>query len=235
MKTENSTYTIIYAAIMVLLVALGLSFTHQALSDIQKKNVEIDKMQQILRSLKIEASTEEAETIFKDLISDAYLVDLKSGAKKESSAGTLPTDSAFVVNSAVREGFPVYEAQIDGDKKYIIPMNGKGLWGPIWGYLALDSDASTIYGVDFGHESETPGLGAEITHDAFRKQFEGKNLFKNEEFKSIAVVKKGKTVSDKDYVDGISGGTITSQGVGTMLYDNVGEYKNFLENIRSSK
>ena len=235
MKTENSTYTIIYAAIMVLLVALGLSFTHQALSDIQKKNVEIDKMQQILRSLRIEASTEEAETIFNDLISDAYLVDLKSGAKKESSAGTLPSDSAFLVNSAIREGFPVYEAEIDGVKKYILPMNGKGLWGPIWGYLALDSDASTIYGVDFGHDSETPGLGAEITQDAFRKQFEGKNLFKNEEFKSIAVVKKGKTVSDKDYIDGISGGTITSQGVGTMLYDNVGEYKEFLENVRGSK
>lgn len=235
MKTENSTYTIIYAALMVFLVALGLSFTHQALNDKQKKNVEIDKMQQILRSLRIEASTDEAEKIFNDLISDAYLIDLKSGAKKESSSGTQPTDSAFVVNVANREGFPVYEAEIDGVKKYIIPMNGKGLWGPIWGYLALDSDASTIYGVDFGHESETPGLGAEITHDFFRKQFEGKNLFKNEEFKSIAVVKKGKSVSDRDYIDGISGGTITSQGVGAMLYDNVGEYKKFLENVRSSK
>lgn len=235
MNTEKSSYIIIYAAVMVLLVALGLSFTHQALSERQKKNVEIDKMQQILRSLKIDASTDEAETIFNDLISDAYLIDLESGLKREASAGTLPTDSAFVVNVANREGFPVYEAVIDGDKKYILPMNGKGLWGPIWGYLALDSDASTIYGVDFGHDSETPGLGAEITHEPFRKQFEGKNLFKNEEFKSIAVVKKGKSVSDKDYVDGISGGTITSQGVGAMLYDNVGEYKNFLENIRSSK
>lgn len=235
MKTENSTYTIIYAVVMVLLVALGLSFTHQALSGRQKKNVEIDKMQQILRSLKIEATTAEAEIIFNDLISDAYLINLETGAKKESSAGTLPTDSAFVVNVANREGFPVYEAVIDGDKKYILPMNGKGLWGPIWGYLALDSDASTIYGVDFGHDSETPGLGAEITHDFFRKQFEGKSLFKNDEFKSIAVVKKGKSVSDRDYIDGISGGTITSQGVGAMLYDNVGEYKNFLESLRNSK
>lgn len=235
MNTEKSSYIIIYAAVMVLLVALGLSFTHQALSGRQKKNVEIDKMQQILRSLRIEASTDEAETLFNDLISDAYLIDHKTGLKKESSAGTLPSDSAFVVNPANGKDFPVYEAIIDGDKKYILPMNGKGLWGPIWGYLALDSDASTIYGVDFGHDSETPGLGAEITHDFFRKQFEGKNLFKNEEFKSIAVVKKGKSVTDRDYIDGISGGTITSQGVGKMLYDNVGEYKNFLENIRSSK
>ena len=131
---------------------------------------------------------------------------------------------------------PVFIASLEnGSNAYVAPLRGKGLWGPIWGYLALDADASTIYGVDFGHDSETPGLGAEITHEPFRKQFEGKHLFKNDEFKSIAVVKKGKSVSEKDYVDGISGGTITSQGVGAMLYDNVGEYKNFLENIRLSK
>lgn len=219
---------------MVLLVALGLSFTHQALNDRQQKNVEIDKMQQILSSLRIDASTDEARTIYNDLIEDAYLIDIDTGEKKESSAGTQPTDSAFMVNTANNEGYPVYEAEIDGDKKYILPMNGTGLWGPIWGYLALNSDASTIYGIDFGHDSETPGLGAEITHEPFKKQFEGKSLFKNEEFKSIAVVKKGKTVSDRDYIDGISGGTITSQGVGAMLYDNVGQYKKFLENVRSS-
>ena len=234
MKTEKSTYTIIYAAVMVLLVALGLSFTHQALSDKQTKNVQIDKMQQILRSLKLEVPTNEAEAKYSNLITDAYLINIETGTKKESSAGTQPTDSAFMVNVANGEGFPVYEAELDGSKKYIIPMNGKGLWGPIWGYLAVDSDGSTVYGVDFGHDSETPGLGAEITHDFFRNQFEGKHLFKNGEFKSIAVVKKGKTLSDKDYVDGISGGTITSKGVDEMLYRSVGDYKKFLENLNSS-
>lgn len=235
MNTEKSTYTIIYAAVMVLLVALGLSFTHQALSDIQQKNVEVDKMQQILSSLKIEASTDEAPTIYNDLINDAYLIDINTGEKKEASAGKQPTDSAFMVNTANREGFPVYEAEIDGDKKYILPMNGKGLWGPIWGYLALNSDANTIYGVDFGHDSETPGLGAEITHDFFKIQFDGKELFKNGEFKSIAVVKKGQSVANQDYVDGISGGTITSKGVNSMLYESVGDYRKFLENLKSSK
>mgnify|MGYP002735900824 CR=1 FL=1 len=91
-----------------------------------------------------------------------------------------------------------------------------------------------MYGVEFGHDSETPGLGAEITHLPFRKQFEGKELFKDGEFKSIAVVKKGKTISDKDYVDAISGGTITSQGVDAMIYDSLENYKNFLANLPSS-
>ena len=235
MNTENSTYTIIYAAVMVILVALGLSFTHQALSSRQTKNVEIDKMQQILRSLNIEASTDEAQTIYNDLISDAYLINIEKGTKDESSEGTQTTDPAFTVNVANDEGFPVYEAEIDGNKKYILPMNGKGLWGPIWGYMAVDADGSTVFGIDFGHDSETPGLGAEITHQPFRNQFTGKELFKNGEFKSIAVVKKGQTLSKQDYVDGISGGTITSKGVDAMLHESVGNYKKFLENLNSSK
>ena len=234
MKTDSNAYTIIYAAVMVILVALGLSFTHQALSERQTKNVQIDKMQQILRSMKLEVSTEEAEDRYNNLITDAYLINIETGAKKESSAGTLPTDSAFMVNVADGNEFPVYEAEIDGEKKYIIPMNGKGLWGPIWGYIAIDSDGKTVYGVDFGHDSETPGLGAEITHEPFRNQFVGKELFKDGSFKSIAVVKKGRTLSDRDYVDGISGGTITSQGVDAMIYDSIDNYKSFLANLDSS-
>ena len=234
MKTDSNAYTIIYAAVMVILVALGLSFTHQALSERQTKNVQIDKMQQILRSMKLEVSTEEAEDRYNNLITDAYLINIETGAKKESSAGTLPTDSAFMVNVADGNEFPVYEAEIDGEKKYIIPMNGKGLWGPIWGYIAIDSDGKTVYGVDFGHDSETPGLGAEITHEPFRNQFVGKELFKDGSFKSIAVVKKGRTLSDRDYVDGISGGTITSQGVDAMIYDSIDNYKSFLANLNSS-
>ena len=234
MKTDSNAYTIIYAAVMVLLVALGLSFTHQSLSERQTKNVQIDKMQQILRSMKLEVSTDEAEDRYSSLISDAYLINIETGMKKESSAGTLPTDSAFMVNVASGEGFPVYEAEFEGSKKYIIPLNGKGLWGPIWGYIAIDADGKTVYGVDFGHDSETPGLGAEITHEPFRSQFVGKELFKNGEFKSIAVVKKGKTFTDKDYVDGVSGGTITSQGVDAMIYNSIENYKNFLANLNSS-
>ena len=203
MKTENSTYTIVYAIVMVLIVALGLSFTHQALSGRQKKNVEIDKMQQILSSLKLKVTTAEAENDYNSIISDAYLINVATGEKELNGAGPLPTDDAFMANVAAGEGFPVYEAELDGSKKYIIPMNGKGLWGPIWGYIAIDSDGKTVYGVDFGHDSETPGLGAEITHEPFRNQFVGKELFKDGSFKSIAVVKKGRTLSDRDYVDEI--------------------------------
>lgn len=107
-------------------------------------------------------------------------------------------------------------------------MSGAGLWGAIWGYLAVEDDGSTIYGADFGHAGETPGLGAEIAQSAFGNQFVGKEIIKNGNFLSVAVVKPGQTDSRRDYVDGISGGTITSQGVDKMLLNSVGEYENFL-------
>ena len=107
-------------------------------------------------------------------------------------------------------------------------LHGAGLWGPIWGYISVDADKNTVYGTDFSHASETPGLGAEITKPAFSGQFAGKQLFKGNEFKSIAVVKKGKSADGQDYVDGISGGTITSQGVSAMLYNSLNSYVQFL-------
>jgi Na+-transporting NADH:ubiquinone oxidoreductase subunit C len=235
MNTENNGYTILYASIMVIIVAIGLAFTHQVLSEKQTKNVEIDKMQQILRSLRIDVNPNEAETKYNELIKNAYLIN-PDGSKIEGSEGTETTDPAFTTDIAKdkSKGLPVFEAEIYGVKKYVIPMAGKGLWGPIWGYIAIDEDGSTVYGVDFSHAGETPGLGAEIVNPTFRKQFEGKELIKDGEFKSIAVVKAGQTIEGQDYVDGISGGTITSKGVHAMLLNSIGEYKNFLLKLNAA-
>lgn len=235
MNRENSTYTILYASIMVIIVAVGLAFTHQALSGRQTKNVNVDKMQQILRSLNVNASAKEAETKYNELIKNAYLINA-DGSKIEGTEGIEAESPAFSTDIAkdASKGLPVFEAEIDGAKKYVIPMTGKGLWGPIWGYLSLDADGSTVYGSEFGHAGETPGLGAEIVQPSFRNQFQGKHLIKDGEFKSIAVVKPGQSVSDRDYIDGISGGTITSKGVGAMLWESVGEYKNFLMNLSAA-
>lgn len=234
MNRENSGYTIIYAAVMVIIVALGLAFTHQMLIEKQTANVNIDKMQQILRSLNIDASTNEAQAQYDSLVKNAYLVDNK-GAKIEGTEGTTPNDPAFSteLGSDDVRGLPVYEALVGGKQVFVLPMRGAGLWGPIWGYLAVEADGSTVYGSEFGHASETPGLGAEIVTPAFRKQFIGKKLFKEGNFVSVAVVKPGRSVANRDYVDGISGGTITSQGVDKMLLNSVGEYKSFLTNLQT--
>ena len=236
MNRENSGYTIIYASVMVIIVALGLAFTHQVLIDKQTANVNIDKMQQILRSLNIDASADEARSQYDALVKNAYLIK-SDGTKIEGTEGTTPKDPAFSteLGSDDTAGLPVYEAEVEGTAIYILPMRGSGLWGAIWGYLAVEGDGSTIYGSEFGHAGETPGLGAEIATPSFRNQFNGKELFKEGEFRSIAVVKPGKTVANRDYVDGISGGTITSQGVDKMLLNSVGEYKSFLMNLHAAQ
>ena len=214
---------------MVIIVAIGLAFTHQVLSDRQTANVNTDKMQQILRSLRVDVTPAEADGIYRNHIKSAYLI-TPEGVKIEGTEGIEPTDPAF---SGDGEGLAVYEAEVEGSRKYIIPMNGTGLWGPIWGYLSVENNGSTVYGSEFGHAGETPGLGAEIVYPPFRNQFNGKELIKNGEFKSIAVVKPGQTNAERDYVDGISGGTITSKGVDAMLLESVGEYRNFLMNLHS--
>lgn len=118
--------------------------------------------------------------------------------------------------------------------KYIIPVYGAGLWGPIWGYVAFDSDGSTIYGAYFAHKGETPGLGAEIEKPKFSDQFRGKTLFHGDRFYPVAVVKNGqKPTGEGDYVDGVSGGTITSKGVGAMLDNCLSPYSAYLQTLRS--
>ncbi|WP_298650340.1 NADH:ubiquinone reductase (Na(+)-transporting) subunit C [uncultured Proteiniphilum sp.] len=235
MNRENSGYTIIYASVMVVVVALGLAFTHQVLNERQTANVNTDKMQQILRSLNLEVNAANAQTKYTELVKNAYLIN-DEGVKVEGTEGITPDDPAFSteLGDEAAKGLPVYEAEVDGSTKYIIPMSGAGLWGPIWGYLAIEADGSAIYGAEFGHAGETPGLGAEIDTAPFRNQFRGKNLFREDVFTSVAVVKPGQANSRRDYVDGISGGTITSKGVDNMLLHSVGRYRNFLMNLHTA-
>ena len=126
---------------------------------------------------------------------------------------------------------PLYISNIDGSEKYIIPLRGTGLWGPIWGYISLDNDMNTVYGAVFDHKAETPGLGAEINRDFFEKPFNGKRIFDLEgDFVSIAVIKGGAKENDYHGVDGISGGTITSDGVTAMLKERLDKYLPYFEN-----
>ena len=156
------------------------------------------------------------------MIKEAFLVN-ENGEKVEGDAF-----AADVVKAAAEHQYPVFVANVDGQPKYIMALHGAGLWGPLWGYLSVDGDKNTVYGADFSHQGETPGLGAEISKPEFSNKFKGKKLFMDGTFKSIAIVKPGKSVAGQDYVDGISGGTITSNGVGAMLFDSLSGYVKFL-------
>ena len=219
MNRDSNVYTVVYASVMVILVAVLLAFTSQSLRSYQKANEDNDKRQQILRSINVSVPANEAEAKYNELIKDAFLININGEKVGDAQAAfTGGQDGEFLV----------FVANVDGQTKYIMAMNGAGLWGPLWGYISVDSDKNTVFGTDFSHAGETPGLGAEITKPAFSSQFTGKQIFKNGEFKSIAVVKPGKSAAGQDYVDGISGGTITSQGVSNMLFDSLKGYEKFL-------
>jgi len=227
MNKESNLYTIVYSVIVVVVVAVMLAYTSETLQPRQAENIAIDKIRQILISINIESSHVDAERLFGKYVVDSYLVDSR-GEKVPGDA--FKTELAGELSKPAPERrYPVFEADIDGNRKYVLSVRGTGLWGPIWGFISLDDDKNTVYGVSFEHEGETPGLGAEINQHHFENKFIGKKFFNTEnKFVSIAVVKPGKSAQGQDYVDGISGGTITSQAVDAMLKSSIGAYEMFL-------
>ena len=206
---------------MVIIVAFLLAFVSSALKPIQQKNVELDKKKQVLAALNIFEKDAEA----------AYNTYVKADQLLNADGTVAAENGGFAVeNAAVSEAqLPLYVCEVEGETKYVLPLYGAGLWGPIWGYLALNADKETIYGVYFSHAGETPGLGAEITNrDKFQVPFIGKKALNAAGDVVISVVKNGKVQNAECEVDGISGGTITSNGVNAMLKDGIGLYKAFL-------
>lgn len=233
MNKQSNVYTIVYIIILVVVVGTALAFTAMSLRPKQVENANADKMKQILASVRITPAPGEVTADFDKYITDQFIVN-EAGERVGDNAFDVDVATQSKIKNPADRQLPVYKCQLpEGDTKYIIPAYGAGLWGPIWGYVAFDSDGSTIYGAYFAHQGETPGLGAEIEKPAFSNQFVGKQVFKAGEFYPIEVVKAGqKPADDSDYVDGISGGTITSKGVGSMLDNCLSPYKAFLQTLR---
>lgn len=230
MNVNSNAYTYTFATVMVVLVAVLLSGASLGLKSKQASNISQEKKQSILASIGIEVDRSESDAAFGEYIKQSLT--LQGGAVVSDDAS-----AAFDIDmaAAIKEGnmdrsVPLYVAEKEGDTYYIIPMRGKGLWGPVWGYLALESDGNTVVGATFDHKSETPGLGAEITTPMFTEQFPGKKISEAGMFKSISVVKAGTSAGDYA-VDGISGGTITSNGVNDMLSDCLAPYAEYFKNI----
>lgn len=232
MNKQSNTYTIIYIIVLVVVVGTALAATSLALKDRQQENINADKMSQILNAALITPDKKDVVAEFDRYITEQFVVNERG--EKIEGVNAFGVDVASQIKVAAdRRELPVFVCTVaDGSRKYILPVYGAGLWGPIWGYVAFDSDGSTIYGAYFAHQGETPGLGAEIEKPAFSSQFEGKKVFKDGRFRPIAVVKAGQQpLNGEDYVDGISGGTITSKGVGAMLDNCLTPYKKFLQGL----
>jgi Na+-transporting NADH:ubiquinone oxidoreductase subunit C len=230
MDVNKNSYTFGFAAIMVIVVATLLSVAAISLKPFQDKNVELEKKQNILNSVGIEVEREAAAEAYELYISESFVVN-HLGERVEGDAFIL--DLAKEIKKEVEaQVFPIFINEKDGVKLYILPMRGKGLWGPIWGYVALQEDLNTVFGAVFDHKGETPGLGAEIKDSKFQAPFSGKTIYEGESLVSIEVVKGGASEGDMHGVDGISGGTITSDGVTDMLQERLSRYVPFFEELR---
>ena len=201
LNTNSNSYIIVYSAVLVVIVAFLLAFVYQALKPRQDANVELDIKKQILYSLNIRGlDGQEAEAKYADVV------------KSEEKTG----DQLY------------YACEIDGQKKYVFPMKGMGLWGGISAFVAVDDDLNTIYGAYFNHESETAGLGAEIKDSqAWQEKFQGKKIFSEDGNLAIGVVKKVENPASE--VDCVTGATLTSNGVSDMLREGL---KSYITNLK---
>lgn len=232
MNRESNAYTLIFAVIMVVVVASALAIAATSLQPLQAQNVKIEKMQDILSTIEISTTKEEAQETYDKYITKVLALDSKGEVVAEGEEA-FSIDLANETNKGVSEQrFPLYVAEVEGSTYYVIPLYGAGLWNAIWGYISLEEDGNTVKGTVFSHAGETPGLGAEITQDWFQERFIGEKI-KDESgnFVGITVQKgySGGNNKDDNAIDAISGATITGDGVTNMIYERLEYYIPYLE------
>lgn len=197
MKTFSNRYIFLYITVLVTVIALLLTAVSMGLKPRREANQKVEKAQQILRAAGYE-----------NVGKEAALRTFDSVAARNDIGG--------------RECYDIRCA--DGTDGLVVFVEGKGLWGSIWGYVVLADDRATVKGVVFAHKSETPGLGDRITSPEFTRSFVGKRILdKDGNFVSVSVIPKGRggEIPEENRVDAISGATLTSKGVNAMLRDQL--------------
>ena len=233
---ESNGYTITFAIVLVAVVGAILASISMGLKPIQQKNAAKKKRMDILGAIKVESSRKTADDDFTKYVKEGYILKadgsvVEGSELKDAEKLDIKKQYRNKTIAPADRLFPLFVAEKDGEKLYIIPMVGSGLWGPIWGYVAVKSDMETIAGAKFDHKTETPGLGAEIkVYKAFQAQFEdNKKISDNGEFKTFEVTKGSGAKGNAHKVDGITGGTITSKGVEKMLNETIKVYVDYFK------
>ena len=251
MDTNKNSYTIIYATLLVVFVAAILAFVSSSLKSRQQKNVDIEKQMSLLYSIglgmeadKVPDKTAYIEEEYSKYITESFIVnyegkvvegyafrvDLKEQYDLMRQIAAVPADRQDRKTELLAQlKLPVFVGTLENGNVYILSCYGAGLWGPIWGYISLNSDFNIIHGATFDHKGETPGLGAEIATPRFSGQFVGKEIFTDNSFASVAIVKGGAEPGNPHQVDAISGGTITSRSLESTLKNWLQYYLPYIE------
>lgn len=237
---DSNGYTFGFAIALVVVVGTILSVLAIGLKPQQEKNDIVKKQLDILSAMmdtkQMGISRKNAQEEFKKYVNldNAIVLDINGNVKEGVKAFDVDIKTEYKdkkMKDADRS-FPLFVAELNGKKAYVIPVVGKGLWGPIWGNICLDEDMKTIKGASFGHKGETPGLGAEISQKFFIDRWIGEKISdENGDFAKFEVVKDGSGSSKESKVDGITGGTITSKGVEEMANRCLEVYSVYFKNL----
>ncbi len=231
---HNNKYTFIYAAIITVIAAVLLALAAEGLRPMQEVNIRLEKKANILSAARVDVSDKSKLEELYDANVIELVVDKKGNVLEGERAFDLEMKDELAKGDDMRLPLYLYETD-EGRKVYILPLRGMGLWGPIWGFISLEDDFNTVYGANFDHQGETPGLGAEISTSEFSDQFVGKQIFGDErESVQLKVVKYGTEPNrpSEHRVDGISGGTITTVGTSDMIKNNIMLYQNYFESVK---
>ena len=245
---QSNTYIITFSVILTVVLGFLLSGTSELLGPIQKKAQELDTKKQILGAVMPadelgRMKSEEVISFYESRISSKVVNIEGEIIEQDADGNTLIAENVNIARNFKRAPedrlYPVFIFLGEGGEEdiqaYVLPVYGNGLWDEIWGYVALQTDLNTIEGVTFSHAGETPGLGARITSGDVQARFRGKEIFDEEGNLQAVRMQKGE---GKDYdgephkVDGISGSTITANGVNKMLESYLSHYKSYLERQR---
>ena len=223
-NTNSNVYIITYSVVMVVIVAVLLSLAALGLKERQDKNVLNEKKTQIVKAL----GEDPATVSYDSVISNAVILDA-SGAVVSEDVNEVFNALNDLKASFAAERYPLFVAT----SGVVVPLYGAGLWGRIWGYIALDADMDTVKGVVFDHAGETPGLGAEITTPKHQALYPGKTIYEGDALVGVTLKKGGADKSNPHQVDAITGGTKTSDGVSAMISDCLNYYKPYFDAARA--
>ena len=226
LNTNGNVYTFCYAAVMVIIVAFLLAFVASALKDTQDANVANDTKGQILSALGYDKATVDVAKVYEEKVKDMLFVD----GELKAYEGNFNTTYGSLIKKGELHVFTGTTAS--GEQAYVVPVVGRGLWGGLWGYRAVNEAKDKVLGTYFYHESETAGLGARISEKWFQDQFNGKPIFGEDGEVALTVVKAG-SAQKENVVDGVTGATLTSNGVAAMVKDGLTAYKDFLGDAAS--
>tara|TARA_R110000868_G_scaffold1107_3_gene8524 strand:+ start:451 stop:1200 length:750 start_codon:yes stop_codon:yes gene_type:complete len=244
-NTDKNVYTVVFAAVMVVVVGSVLALTASGLGGKIKENERFEKQQNILYAMGVNANVDEGtvnfipanevESEFTNYIKEQLVIEGDKVTKDDNAYLIDMKKQTALAKSGETPKLPIFVGEKDGKKFYIIPMYGKGLWDAIWGFIALD-DHMVVQGVYFDHKGETPGLGANIKQRYFMDDFAGETILKGNQYAGVKVAKGNNDptneIKDDNEVDALAGATITGNGVTAMIAETMDLYKGYLQTIR---